>query len=626
MPTQPPVLSVVIPSLNEARNDFFRASLSMLAARRDTQTIVSDGGSSDETERIVRDIHPGALLLRGHTNSRSVRLSDGIAASLGKIIILHHPRSVLSAEAFDYAASHAHELVWGGFTHRFDRRGAGYAFTSWYSNKVRARVSNIVYLDHCIYARAELLKSLLPLRDIDIFEDLVISRSLYRASKTRARILPFYATTSAVRFVRNGFWRQAFANQALKAQFWLGCDLRAMNAKYEKNTALNSVYKGDEKPAPTRMAPPCPESNAPPSAPQKNTSKNQAKKTQKHQAKYIDSWSAEHFTRRARAVRAIAEGDEIISSARAGDGNMNIVLRLTTRGGDSLIAKQAPPFCAKFPHIPAPPARLAKERRYYALCEGNKILRAMSPRMRGFDRARRLLYMDDLGATSDFEGLYAGEPLAPEHFDALVAYLRALHTVPVSRGSLSNARMRRLNHDYIFILPFSPPSAGAINLDAITPGLSAVAADISKNARFRKNATRLGQLYLHEKRCLIHGDFYPRSWLLAPQKHEEKNNGYHGLYVIDPEFGFVGMREFDLGVFLAHLTLCGHDGAREQLRRAFSDECARGLLSWDYTLAFMAMEVLRRLLYVSQLPIRADLAFKRSIGEECVEIVERVFV
>lgn len=56
----------------------------------------------------------------------------------------------------------------------------------------------------------------------------------------------------------------------------------------------------------------------------------------------------------------------------------------------------------------------------------------------------------------------------------------------------------------------------------------------------------LGELYLDEGKCLVHGDFYPRSWLLTNK----------GAAIIDHEFGFKGLAEFDLGVFMAHLKMC----------------------------------------------------------------------
>ena len=55
----------------------------------------------------------------------------------------------------------------------------------------------------------------------------------------------------------------------------------------------------------------------------------------------------------------------------------------------------------------------------------------------------------------------------------------------------------------------------------------------------------LGALYLQDGTSLLHGDYFPGSWLQTAA----------GVRVIDPEFCFFGPPEFDVGVLLAHLHL-----------------------------------------------------------------------
>jgi len=64
-------------------------------------------------------------------------------------------------------------------------------------------------------------------------------------------------------------------------------------------------------------------------------------------------------------------------------------------------------------------------------------------------------------------------------------------------------------------------------------------------------AKELGDLYLSDGPTLLHGDFYPGSWLRTTQ----------GIRIIDPEFAFTGAAEFDVGVFAAHLAFTGLDDA-----------------------------------------------------------------
>ena len=80
--------------------------------------------------------------------------------------------------------------------------------------------------------------------------------------------------------------------------------------------------------------------------------------------------------------------------------------------------------------------------------------------------------------------------------------------------------------------------------------------------------------------------------------------------MIDPEFGFFGPAEFDLGVFQAHLLLAG-----------FSETDAQSIVSkyprsCDTHVAqrFAGVEVLRRLFGVAQLPLKLDDAEKLELA------------
>ena len=64
----------------------------------------------------------------------------------------------------------------------------------------------------------------------------------------------------------------------------------------------------------------------------------------------------------------------------------------------------------------------------------------------------------DLGAASDYTGLYQGDLLQSGDVDALVGYLSELHAAcgaSERRHEFVNRDMRRLNHLHIFTLPLS---------------------------------------------------------------------------------------------------------------------------------------------------------------------------
>jgi 5-methylthioribose kinase len=292
-------------------------------------------------------------------------------------------------------------------------------------------------------------------------------------------------------------------------------------------------------------------------------------------------------------------GARLTGLGRAGDGNMNLVLRITWADADadgSLILKQARPWVEKFPDIAAPPGRLAVETDFYRCVAGEPMLARGMPELIAFDEEASAALLEDLGPASDYSGLYAGGDLPDAELDALLAWLSRLHRFEVDAGHwprLANREMRELNHAHIFVLPFGDEAPDA---DGFSPGLAAAAAPLRRDPVIRRRLAELGAIYLEDGTSLLHGDFYPGSWLATEA----------GPRIIDPEFGFLGRAEFDLGVLAAHLHFAGLEDAdlsAHEPPAGFDPSLAR---------AFTGAELLRRLLGVAQLPLEAEPARRRQ--------------
>ncbi len=261
----------------------------------------------------------------------------------------------------------------------------------------------------------------------------------------------------------------------------------------------------------------------------------------------------------------------------AGQGNMNRTLRAELEER-SLILKQAVPFVARYPSIPAPVERLQTEATFYRSLTPE--LARFTPTLLGEDRANNLLCLEDLGSQGDCLDLYQGGdlPLAP-----LVDWLSALHEM--DGPLLANRAMRELNHTHIFELPIS--SENPVDL---SPELTRLQETWTRDQILQRRARELGQLYLaNEGQSLLHGDYYPGSWLRQGRQ----------LKIIDPEFAFTGPPEFDVGVLMAHLVMSHRDPS------PVLDLYHRPLDS-HLTWAFASLEVIRRLLGVAQLPLSTD--------------------
>lgn len=228
------MISVIISIFNEDRNPYLRKILAQFAHQQEIELICVDGGSSDNTQALVHEHH--AILHILEDSTRAARLNLGIKYSTHPHVLLYHPRSLLSAEAIMFLKQHHETLDWAAFTHRFDHQHFFLNFISWYSNHVRVKKKNIVYLDHCMVIKKTYLDTY-TIPDIAIFEDTALSHHLQ--SYCTPRLLPQIATTSAIRFLNRGIFKQFFMNQFIKGLYHWGFDPKKINKLYEQHLNLN---------------------------------------------------------------------------------------------------------------------------------------------------------------------------------------------------------------------------------------------------------------------------------------------------------------------------------------------------------------------------------------------------
>ena len=315
----------------------------------------------------------------------------------------------------------------------------------------------------------------------------------------------------------------------------------------------------------------------------------------------LNTEDREHIEKYLRQRGWLREGESVVNVSRAGEGNMNCTLRVCTERR-SCIAKQSRPWVEKYPSIPAPDSRIAMEASFYSSVASSEAVATRMPRLLDFDEGQRVMLLEDLGETADFMRIYGACADRDLPLQSLCGWLSALHGTRFNiqtQRALENRGMRVLNHEHIFDLPLQADNG--LDLDGLTEGLSATARALKEHAQYAQAVNDLGQRYLGEGTSLLHGDFYPGSWV-------ESGND---VWIIDPEFCFFGPAEFDVGVFVAHLLLAGKP--MEYAFEVFAYYDGPIGFSWHLALGFAGVEIMRRLLGVAQLPLRADLEAKKTL-------------
>ena len=289
-------------------------------------------------------------------------------------------------------------------------------------------------------------------------------------------------------------------------------------------------------------------------------------------------------------------GEHITHTEVPGESNMNLVLRIKTNLG-SYILKQSKSYVRKYPQIPAPISRIEVEYRFLELLSTDPYLASLSPKVLDYDSKAHLMLLEDLGEGSDYLSIYGGaRQLQSDELIHLVEYLMHLHQVQVTEFPDTDG-MRILNHEHIFEFPFLEKNG--FDLDQIQAGLQEASLPYKRDAVLKAKIHSLGQRYLKTGKTLIHGDFYPGSWLEVSSE----------IKIIDPEFGGLGDAEFDLGVFLAHLDLTKQDPKVAQLVQATYNLPLDG----DLVQQYRGVELLRRLIGSAQLPVTLSLDEKKSL-------------
>lgn len=242
------MLSVIFSATDEIENEIFWKSIEQINQLEDQieLIIVIDQKRYSDTATKVKSIFPQCKIIHSETNLRSERINLGIKAASNAYLLLQHPRSVLARPAYEYLINHGNRIPWGGFTHTFNEPHRLLKFTSWYSNYVRLKFSSIVYLDHCIFINRNYFRKIdLTISLVDIFEDTELSKILKKFYP--ATLIPHQSLTSAIRFNKNGIYKQATLNQLLKLGYHFGLSPKRMNKIYEKGLSLNSNYLDKKK-------------------------------------------------------------------------------------------------------------------------------------------------------------------------------------------------------------------------------------------------------------------------------------------------------------------------------------------------------------------------------------------
>jgi len=226
--TARPLLSIIIPVLNEAAN--IVGALEALAPlrARGAEIIVVDGGSADGTVALAT---PLADRIITRARGRAVQMNAGAAIVHGDVLLFLHADTRLPVDAdrliLDGLAQSGR--AWGRFDVTIDSRHPLLPLVAAVMN-VRSRLTGIATGDQAMFVTRDAFDATGGFPEIALMEDIEFARRLKRISAPlclRARV-----TTSGRRWESRGVLRTIVLMWRLRLAYFCGARPEALAQRY----------------------------------------------------------------------------------------------------------------------------------------------------------------------------------------------------------------------------------------------------------------------------------------------------------------------------------------------------------------------------------------------------------
>jgi len=213
-------ISIIIPTLNEAR--MIPGTLFVLQPLRRSghEVIVVDGGSHDGTGGIAQPLSDQFIR---SPRGRARQLNAGARIAKGDILLFLHADTLLpeSADLLILDGLETSRRNWGHFDVRLSGRHPLLRAVEYLMNW-RSRLTGIATGDQAIFVKKELFERVGGFPEIELMEDIALSKTLKRYGP--ALCLSQGVVTSSRRWERNGILRTIFLMWRLRLVYALGAD------------------------------------------------------------------------------------------------------------------------------------------------------------------------------------------------------------------------------------------------------------------------------------------------------------------------------------------------------------------------------------------------------------------
>jgi rSAM/selenodomain-associated transferase 2 len=215
----------VIPALNEAAR--IEGCVNQVLGHA-AEVWVVDGGSQDNTVAIATQA--GAQVALG-SPGRARQMHLGALVSHSPILLFLHADTVLPSDWADHIRQATLRRAWGHFDVRMLGEPSGLLRLVAFMINQRSRISGISTGDQAQFIRRDAYQAVGGFKDQALMEDIEVCRQL-KAKYGRGAALSAQVGVDPRRWDKRGAWPTIRLMWALRLQYFLGADPRALRARY----------------------------------------------------------------------------------------------------------------------------------------------------------------------------------------------------------------------------------------------------------------------------------------------------------------------------------------------------------------------------------------------------------
>jgi rSAM/selenodomain-associated transferase 2 len=227
-------ISIIIPALNEA--GMIARAIASTSSRLNTEVIVVDGGSIDDTILLARNM--GAQVIASPAG-RAHQMNLGAQSATGNILLFLHADTCLPP-GFDALVRAALPPsppqdkpipIAGAFPLKIDAASPMLRWVEW-GVEWRSRILQMPYGDQALFLRADTFHKIGGFPTLSIMEDFELVRRLKRLGKIVIVSAP--VVTSARRWLQRGVFATTIINQMVILGYLLGASQERLRRLYRR--------------------------------------------------------------------------------------------------------------------------------------------------------------------------------------------------------------------------------------------------------------------------------------------------------------------------------------------------------------------------------------------------------